>query len=72
VTDTFGNSRPNNKVDSKGLGSDGIDSIHFSRHSPLVGSCEHGDEHSCSVEGREFLEHLIGSQILKKESAQSI
>lgn len=35
---------------------------------PVAGCCEHGKETLCSIEGRECLDQLGDSQILKKDS----
>jgi len=36
---------------------------------PTVGSCQHGDEPSGSVQGREFLDQLSAYWLLKEDSA---
>jgi hypothetical protein len=35
----------------------------------VVGSCEHGNEPSDSIKGREFLDYLSDCQFLKKDPA---
>jgi hypothetical protein len=35
----------------------------------VAGSCEHGNEHSGSIKGREFLDELTDCWLLKKVSA---
>jgi hypothetical protein len=35
----------------------------------MAGFCEHGDERSSSIEGREFLDWLSDYELLKKDSA---
>jgi hypothetical protein len=36
---------------------------------PVAGCCEHGNEPSGSIKGREFLDKLSDCQLLKKDSA---
>ena len=38
-------------------------------HVAQVSCCEHGDEPSGSIKGRDFIELLNGYQVLKKDSA---
>jgi hypothetical protein len=35
----------------------------------VVGFCEHGNEHSGSIKGGEFLDWLVDYKLLKKDSA---
>jgi hypothetical protein len=35
-----------------------------------MGSCEHGNEHSSSIKGRKFLDHLIDHYFSKEDSVE--
>jgi len=40
-----------------------------SGYDQVAGSSEHGNEHSCSIKGSEFVEYLSDCQLVKKDAA---
>jgi len=57
-------------MDPKETGQEGMDWIHLAQdRGPMVGSCEHGNEPSDFMKGREFLNQVNDYYLLKKDSA---
>jgi hypothetical protein len=50
------------------MGSCGLDSS-GSGYEPVAGSCEHGNKHSGSIKGGEFLRQLSDCWLFEKDSA---
>jgi hypothetical protein len=42
--------------------------LNYLRTESIVGSCEHGNEPSCPINGGEYLDHLSNCEVLEKDS----
>jgi hypothetical protein len=58
----------NIRMDLREIRWDGMDWIDLAQ-GPVEGSCEHGNEHSCSIKCWEIVEWLRNWRLLKKDSA---